>query len=521
MEKAQWKRITIIKKVIPIYIMAFSFCLLIRVMTVAPGITYGEWDDYSIMTASLMHDYNFTISSEDVDYAKNLFPEWSERYEQNIRLSGFQTRSGDLLAWYAPTYSFFCIPFVWLTSLLGISGAYAFRLANIFFLLITLFLVNRKSRLGDGGRFLMILALSLHPVIFYVKWPSAEVFLYCLLILSIISWLNRQYYQAAVYCSIAGTLNPVIMLWGIFMIIWYLGSLYAEKGEQRFFSFYFSRWKRILGYGSCYVIGILPLIYNYYQTGHINLSAAGHINLSAVGLLNKDLKLIIKYCFAYLFDLNFGFLPYFCVIMLLDFVIFFLALRRKDWKYLFLAFACGGLIFGYSMVLHINCGMAGISRYNVWNSSFLIIMAFYGIEEHLRRKHQYAPLAVSLLGIWMTFSVAWNGSSCSYVTMLPISTYVLDHFPALYYPLPSTFCSRVMHIDGAYQYTYPVIYYDLEGNVRKMLVNETCTEDVKKMLEGNKEDMQWLEKKLDEVVHEQYISVGRSHTLKQKQDDAQ
>ena len=48
------------------YILVFAFISVIYLMQIPPSFIAGEWDDYTIMTASFLNDGNFTISPDDI-----------------------------------------------------------------------------------------------------------------------------------------------------------------------------------------------------------------------------------------------------------------------------------------------------------------------------------------------------------------------------------------------------------------------------------------------------------------------
>lgn len=55
----------------------------------------GESDDYTLMSASLMNDFNFTIDSADLIYAQTLFSEWADFYKNYCELSPYYANNGD------------------------------------------------------------------------------------------------------------------------------------------------------------------------------------------------------------------------------------------------------------------------------------------------------------------------------------------------------------------------------------------------------------------------------------------
>lgn len=491
------------------YILLFAFISVIYLMQIPSSYCVGEWDDYTIMTASFLNDGNFTVSPDDILFFKKLFPEWAQTWDNGARLSGAFAKNGDQLAFYAPFYSLYCVPFVFFTSILSISNTYAFRLANLFIWVVALFQVNKTAKLKDSFRFLLILALSIHPIFLLIKWPSGEIFGYALLMLSVIYWMEKKYHKAAFLCAIAGTFNVVILVWGLVMIPWYLYYIRINTtSSEPLVLFFVHRWKTIFKYGCCYIIGILPLLFNLYEVGNINLSANA-------GYSVQNIHTVIENFIFYLIDLNFGFLPYFTILLFFSIFIFILSLKRKAFKYSALMIAFLGITFGYSMMVHINCGMEEISRYNAWNSIFPIIIGIYGLEEliHTPKLKKLCSTLITI-GILLTGCITKLSSSSTYVEMLPVAAFILNHYPHLYNPLPSTFNSRIYHVDGGYSYQCPIIYYDDNGFARKILVDYESKDIVKQQLMGNPSDQSWLFEQLNKVTKEQYISISPHRSLR-------
>ena len=117
--------------------------------------------------------------------------------------------------------------------------------------------------------------LSINPVMFYYCWPSGEVLIYSFLAIGIVFWYNKWYKLAAVFVSLAGTLNVTIMSIGIIMIVEYMISLLKKKSEKiEWKEFIKNNFFRVIQYGSCYIIGLVPMAYFYYNTGYINLTSS-------------------------------------------------------------------------------------------------------------------------------------------------------------------------------------------------------------------------------------------------------
>lgn len=493
------------------YLLVYSVVLIVFSMMFGVDSHWGEWDDYSLAAISIINEQDFGISQSDIAKAKEWFPKWSEDID-HYELSGYYDKSGGQeLAWYFPTYSIVCIPFLLLLRVANLPAEYAFRMTNAAVMIYMLFFVYRNCRLKKRWKWLLLFLLSASPIVMYIPYVSAEVFLYAFLVMGSICWVNREFCKAGLFVSVAGTLNPVIMFVGIVMIIDFLGYYYVQwkcvgmSGIRVFLN----NWKKIFRYACCFVPGIVPMIYNYYEIGHINLTA------SMDSFLQSKTTTLQRF-WAYLTDLNFGILPYYGILFIVGCVVFVLSLLQKKYRFCGMMVAFLGVMYLYSIMVHINSGMSGIARYNGWNVAILIVMTIYGTSELIDKKYIGIGICVGnvaalcVIGFLLVKKV-------NYMYMGPVAQVVLNHCPALYNPLPSTFNSRINHIDGGYDYVLPLYYQDENEEIRKILVSDKCVENVKKELVGSKEDMEWLDNRLQNIKGEQYISVESNRHLKKKE----
>ncbi|MEG2165921.1 MAG: hypothetical protein RRY96_06475, partial [Ruthenibacterium sp.] len=89
--KVTWNTVT--KAVI---LTASLFLLVIALLYHAPPV--GEWDDFTLLTASLINDGNMSVSQSDIAAAKEIFPELASTIDSYI-LTGYKTGSGAEIAW--------------------------------------------------------------------------------------------------------------------------------------------------------------------------------------------------------------------------------------------------------------------------------------------------------------------------------------------------------------------------------------------------------------------------------------
>lgn len=509
MKKMNFKNVdlekTNLKKITSIYLLMYFVLFFIRCSSRMPT-PIGEWDDYCFPAAQIITSGNFSFTEDDLTEYKALFPEWADAMD-NYSLSGYTTRSGGQMAWYFPTYSAACVPLILLLRFLRLPTCFAFPYTNLASIMVMLLVVFYCLKVSDRRKLLIIGMLSMNPVVFYFDWPSAETFIFSMLGIAFTFWYNRWYKSAAFAVSIAGMLNPTILSIGIVMIIEYMIRLVKSRKKGEGVGKFLGRnIKGMVCYGACYLIGLVPMAYNYYHTGHINLTAAS---------FGQGRETVFYRFLAYLFDLNFGILPYYAILLIAAMILTVVALKKRYVRFLGWMTAFYINIYLYSIMMHINCGMTGIARYNAWGSVVLIFAVCLYFDEILQRK-ALIHAAKGALGISAVVTglivvyYGYDGILDKWCRMTPIAEWALDEMPSLYNPLHSTFCSRVLHVDGGYTYETPIVYINDVGTVKKILATDKDAEILKTSYTGNPEDTEWFWEQLDGLtVHESYISIPK------------
>lgn len=484
------------------------YCVfMIMYCTLNEPVAWGEYDDYVLPAVSIMNEGDFSINENDIQASKKIFPEWAEIID-SYGLSGHIARDGSgELAWYFPTYSIASIPFIFLLDCLALPTIYAFAFTNIVAIMALLFVVYKYLRGNESKKLLSLFLLGINPVIFYMGWISAEVFMFAFIGMAMIFWYNGWYKRAAVFISIAGTLNPTIMIVGIVMIFDYLLKIIKlKKKEETYIEFAKNNFLRVFSYGMCYLIGLVPLIYNYYNTGHINLTAS-------YDTFTQSRESTLARMKAYFTDLNYGYLPYYGVILIFAIILLVMAIKRKKWNYILWIIAFSLNVYLYSIMIHINCGMSGMARYSVWASAILLLGVVLHYDEILTAKAALVTSKVVMLvgvGIVGLIIYMYGPYYASNLTagFTPIAKYALNNYPAIYNPLYSTFNARVNKLDGGYTYDTPIVYVNENGEVKKILAKASDKEELRNTYAVIKGKEQWFSNQLEQLTDEErYISI--------------
>lgn len=502
-----------LKKCMVTYLVVY--CVIITLLCSIKGpLRWGEFDDYTLPVASLLNDHNFSITDDDIAYYKVLFPEVATEIE-SYSLSGYMTRDGDgMLTWYFPTYAILSIPYVLILTFLDLPASYAFSYLNITTVMLMLVMAYKTLRFGNKRKFAVIIALSIAPVWFYFPWTLAESVIYAFLGMAMIAWYNGRTKCAALFLSLAGTLNITVMVTGFVMIFEYFFNLFQQKKEtETFWQFVKANFIKTVQYGCCYVPGIIPVIYNLYHVGNINLTAS-------YSSFTQGRETTWQRFISYFLDMNYGYLPYYGFLLVAAVVILIGAARKKHWKYIAFTVSFLSNVVLYSVMTHINCGYTGIARYSSWCSVILVCAVVFYYDEIITKKaiRSTVELLVSVNMIWLVLVMNYYGLYASSNTwgtgMMPIAKTVLEYCPSLYNPLGSSFCAGVNNIIGGYDYKTPIVYTDSNGHVRKILAVSEDREYLSQRYALSNNDSQWFEDQLNKLDEkERYISVPNKYHL--------
>ena len=489
-------------------IAAIVIALFIHAIVSAP--TEAESPSYVLPVIAIENRLSYFINQSDIDAARIAFPRtWGNVYEFGDLFSS-KLKVADDGRWYSfyfITYSVACIPMHLLFKVVGIDQMLAFPITNLILysasLLVVYFLLNRSLKI----KLITILLLICNPIVFYMNWVSMEVFLFSMVVMAFVFFSNNAYKRAGLFISIAGSMNVTIMVCGIAMILHYFITMIIQY--KSIISLVKNKWKDIILYACCFLPGLLPFV--------LGLSAVTTDTLGTA-IAGNNMSGTVSRAIAYLLDLNFGLLPYFTITLLMYICTTVYGLFKRDYSTLCYLIAFFGTIFAFSLMTHINSGMTGIARYNAWVSPIMIFyVAVHGIElignkELLKYSvltYFGAGLTLFIICMYLDTNAVFRGSVNHH---MPVAKLVLNNVPQLYNPLYSTFVSRTLHIDGGYTYTEPVLYTDIEGNIRKILVTPENAMQLHEMVFGNDVGINFIEDQIRSISQRrgyQYINIPR------------
>ena len=460
-----------------------------------PNSAVGESPNYMLSSLSLESRFTLRITEEDVDRARIVFPTHYNDIKRDWDRQNFAISKKDntTYSWYFGTYSFLCIPMIKILRILKLNQAYAFPLSNVFFFIISLIYVFLKLKASEKTVFLSILFLGCSPIIAYLYWTSAEVLIFSFVTISVVNLINKNHKLAALYISLAGTLNLTVMVIGFAIIIDYFWIIIENTESKRISTLLKSILIKkidIIILAAFFTPILIVVLYNFIIFNSIVPVIAG-----------QQINNIFGRFFAYLFDLNLGFLPYFQISLIIFILLIIYGIIKLKREAFIFALSFFGTIFSFSFMSHINCGMTGISRYTAWLSPVLILFVSTQISYIFVNRIFIKKILITLISISITITAIMSTYALIEkpyeFDFSPTAKFILNNMPFLYNPFPYTFISRSQHIDGGYldlqTTSNPIFYTDDNGFIRKILVPVGISQSVDKWFFGiNQEKEQEL-----------------------------
>lgn len=469
-------------------------------------IVCGEIDSYMLPILSIQYRGSLSMNEGDLERARQEFPELYGDvygYEDLHATKLVVGKDGNWYSLYFPVLSMACIPVKIILQLLGFSLSYCLMLTSALWYVAALLIILLVLKRPPLQKLITLLLLMCGPFFGYLHWQSGETFMLSCVIISLVFWVNDRHRPAGFFVSLAGMINPTIMVLGAGIILHYLIS---ACGRNRNLSRLIrSEWKNALKLVLCFLPSLIPFIVNAICTGRLN-STFGD------GMLDDYGKRYI----AYFFDLNFGYFTFFPVAFVM-FLFFTLSrLLKRDWKSLCYAFAFLGTTAAFSLKDHINCGMVCLSRYGFWTVPIMLMYLSTEVPLFISGKRSrrlyYVLISLSLfVSSVVTAICILSDQGTNYRYFSRVAEMVLEREPGLYNPYYATFIARTQHIDGGYSYEGPVVYFD-GAEARKILVTPGTAHQLTHMLTGDEESMAYLASKVDEAARRSdcycYININ-------------
>jgi hypothetical protein len=504
--------------------------LLLSVSVGKPDLHFGEGDDFALASITVVKRLNTIVTQEDIDQSLAEFPEvypsikrtWesANRFilQREDRPNLFVNSKNEILSLYFPTFAILSLPvkyFLKVAAAFGpaLSLSYAFTTTAVLIFTAALLFVYRFLKIRRSQKFMLIALLALSPVIKYNVYITYELVLFGFLVCAFTCVYNKHYIWAGALISIAATLNPTAIGFWVFVLASYIyDKLSHGKGVLQTVK---DNIAEIVKLALSSLPFLLSLLYMRYYYG----TFVPQDNFASVsGLSGRFL--------AYFFDLNFGILPYYPLLLPIFFIAIISSIYKKNLYAGFLGVSLLIVILLFSVTSHINCGVVGVHRYVSWSVAALIfIVAVYSVD--LFKTAKKFIVYIGMVSAFISFAVIIINDSVDYVYWLPIPKFVLNNYPKLYNPYPYTFISKNIHVDGGYlDYSEkPYMYInEATGEIRKIMLNRHSAGILLEMIAKGRftarpEDTAYLKEKASSLKFSgnkpKYINLSKKFSIKE------
>jgi len=481
--------------------------IVVAAFSVTPYVA-GDGLEYLFMTEALKNHASTDIRCEDIMSAQKChelsFVDFKftsvEEFSRRLPWGHETSKDGKVYCRHFSMYALSIMPMRLILDALHLPALMSFQVTNSLFYVAAMAIVLTLLRTDEKNRFHLLLLLIFNPALFYVTWTHPEIFSFFLVVVSLVLFHNRHHRLSILFLSVSSMQNPAVIAFGVVIGIDYLVDMgMALRAKTRPFRVR-EIWKILLTV-SCSAPFFVPIAHTYWNFGVPNLVAA----------MSTSREHLVQRALAYLFDLNLGMFPYVPVLVCLFIALATAGLFRHTYRTLLYTFGIAGIMAIFLHQTQINCGMAGIMRYNVWTIPFLVFFVVmerpwiirYGLSESVetdsppmldRSRGASHKTLVRIINASMIVSslitclvILWCGgltcSSFSYLEFSPMARFVLNRYPSFYNPYPGIFISRATHLEH-YSTEEPVIYEN-GGYVRKALVSSKNVDRLLAGLKGN------------------------------------
>lgn len=314
-----------------------------------------------------------------------------------------------------------------------------------------------RGRVAPSRERIALLALAtVAPVLWYVQWPHGEVFVWCCVVMALVSIDERRYGRAAAASALGALHAPPVALLACLSVV--LSASDRSPG----------RTKRVaLALLGTAIAGASPLFY-FAKFGVTNLIVANGL---------ADPRLVsARRVFALAFDLDQGMLPFVPAALLLGLAGLARAVLGRRWRSIAVAATAIAMMALGSQTTNFNAGCAGMNRYDVWIMPlFAWLAAQEAPWEHGAFKRRNVMRAF-VTAVWAAQVVLTydGGARDDAHSHHPLARFVLTHAPSLYTTEPEVFAERTLgrSLDTAWRgIPGPVGFVGPYGGVTKLLVD--------------------------------------------------
>ncbi|QQZ62143.1 hypothetical protein JI735_05730 [Paenibacillus sonchi] len=433
----------------------FSFVLIFIALSHPPTIT-GDGREYLGMTISFKNHLSFELTQADI-HERNVIEQMNNiKFPDGSEYIGYyESLKGKFFSYHFWMYSLVnVIPF-YILSVLKLNVLNSFQVTNtILFLLLTFKIIKSGIFKTKSVKFFVLTISLFSPIVLYLNWSNPEVYSYVLTFLGFIYYKENKIKTSMLSFSLAALQNPALSILAIYLLVKEFivkrKTIFRDKKEI----------KSYLLLGIISSINIIPYIFYYWYFHKFNL-------ITYAGFSSFEFFSIDK-IWSLFFDLNFGIIVYFPVVLLMFIYLCF----KKDENALQIAILLLLISIINSTQLNWNSGMMYINRYSVWYLP-IILFACYTFINSLNKNMLRSIAIVYLLTTGLVTSYCLREYDFrNYMEFSPLAKIVISNIPEIYNPNPEIFVERVQGFEGLEQSSFPMKVLNSEGEVRKEIVRD-------------------------------------------------
>jgi hypothetical protein len=340
--------------------------------------------------------------------------------------SGYRQSSAG--SWYAIhffAYSLTAIPARAFLGLLGGDIRKSLQLTNALLLIGALYVVAFRSRLDGLQKVVFMALLTVSPVLWYVHWTHAEVFIVSFIVMGLVFQDAGNYRMAVLCSSVASLQNQTVAAFTAFLLaeaVWKSRDRLAET-------------VRLI---PAALPSLLPAAFYMLSFGKPGLFTMAD---------EETGRSVLSFLELY-FDANVGMLPYIPVTLLMSLGLAAWSVRVKRKATLELKLVAVTAVIGVLCSIHDNWNSAstGPCRYTLLMMPFLFFIIAKNAKTVVGNRTLLALLAAGLLFQAGILSMLGGFQPVEdYVEHSYLAKALLDNAPQLYNPSPEIFCQRSIH----------------------------------------------------------------------------
>lgn len=398
----------------------------------------GDAAEYLFMTESLFRHASPQLRPADVRSVARMDQRLGLGLNYSMGFVGyFDDPVGRWYCYHFWAYPLLAFPARLLLAVPPANGLRALALTNAWLFLLALHRVLFRSHFRAEVRLASFLLLFVSPLLWFVRWPQAEVMIASCATLSLVGAYRGLRWAPIFWAALAGLQAPPFAI--LLAVVWARRVVEGPRPASL-----------LTASLAASPVLVSPLFF-YWHFGTPSLIARESTHLSNLSA-ERALELLL--------DLNLGLLPYMPVVVGL-FVLASAALllrARREPGDLALLVCLVAMAFATTLNGNWNSGTVGPSRYALWLLPIVIFLVARLGELSARRWRRALPVAVALSLVTQAAVVLAKGGTVAdtdYLSHSYAARFVLHHAPAWYNPSFPVFQGRANagDADGPYVYT--------------------------------------------------------------------